>query len=141
MTYLKPPALTRRLVNPLVSRLRTGGVATLTVPGRSTGRPRAVPVIPVEVDGVSYLVSPFGESDWVRNLRKAGTGQLRGKAKTEVVRAAELPVAQRPPIIAAYRKGARSDVDRYFTRLPDPADHPVFRITPAGGGPQTREDG
>jgi hypothetical protein len=71
MTCLKPPALTRRLVNTLVSRLRTGGVATLTVPGRSTGRPRAVPVIPVEVDGASYLVSPFGESDWVRNLRKA----------------------------------------------------------------------
>jgi deazaflavin-dependent oxidoreductase (nitroreductase family) len=140
MTYVKPPAFTRRLVNPLVSRLRTGGVATLTVVGRSSGRPRTVPVIPVEVDGVSYLVSPYGESDWVRNLRRAGTGQLCGKAKTEAFRATELPVAQRPPIITAYRKGARSDVDRYFTRLPDPADHPVFRIAPASSQPQPGED-
>jgi len=93
------------------------------------------------VDGVSYLVSPYGESDWVRNLRRAGTGQLCGKAETEAFRATELPVAQRPPIIAAYRKGARSDVDRYFTRLPDPADHPVFRIAPASSQPQPGEDG
>ena len=130
MTYVKPPAFTRRLVNPLVSRLRAGGVATLTVVGRSSGRPRTVPVIPVEVDGVSYLVSPYGESDWVRNLRRAGTGQLCGKAKTEAFRATELPVAQRPPIIAAYRKGDRSDVgpvlhsaarSRRPSRLPDRA--------------------
>jgi deazaflavin-dependent oxidoreductase (nitroreductase family) len=140
VTYLKPPAFTRRVVNPLVSRLRTGGVATLTVVGRSSGRPHTVPVIPVEANGVSYVVSPFGESDWVRNLRQAGSGQLAGKDRTESIRATELPVAQRPPIIAAYRKGARRDVDRYFTRLPDPADHPVFRITPASRQ-QARENG
>ena len=32
MAYLEPPAFTRHVVNPLVSRLQTGGVATLTVP-------------------------------------------------------------------------------------------------------------
>ncbi len=63
------------------------------------------------------------------------------RPRTEVVRATELPVAQRPPIIVAYRKGARSDVDWYFARLPDPGDHPAFRITPASSQPQTREDG
>ena len=35
MAYLEPRAVTRHVVNPLVSRLQTGGVATLTVPGRS----------------------------------------------------------------------------------------------------------
>jgi deazaflavin-dependent oxidoreductase (nitroreductase family) len=130
MTYLKPPAVTRHLVNPLLSRIRPRGVATLTVLGRSSGRPRTVPVIPVEVGGVRYLVSPYGQSEWVRNLRTAGTGQLRGKATAETFRAVELPVADRAPVIAAYRKGLRGDVDRYFTRLPDPADHPVFQITP-----------
>ena len=140
MTYVKPPAFTRRLVNPLVSRLRTGGVATLTVVGRSSGAPRTVPVIPVEVDGVRYLVSPFGESDWVRNLRSAGAGQLCGKSATGAFRATELPVDQRPPIIAAYRRGARRDVDRYFTRLPDPADHPVFQLAPASSQPQATDD-
>ena len=38
MTYLKPAALTRKVINPLVSVLRTGGVATLTVAGRATGQ-------------------------------------------------------------------------------------------------------
>jgi F420H(2)-dependent quinone reductase len=76
MAYLKPQAFTRHVVNPLVSRLQTGGVATLTVPGRRTRRARTVPVIPVEVEGIRYLVSPYGESDWVRNLRAAGKATL-----------------------------------------------------------------
>jgi hypothetical protein len=57
MAYLKPKAFTRHVVNPLASRLQTGGVATLTVPGRRTRRARTVPVIPVEVEGIRYLVS------------------------------------------------------------------------------------
>ena len=69
MAYLKPPAFTRRLANPLAMRLNGRGVATLTVVGRRTGVPRKVPVIPVEVEGIRYLVSPYGESEWVRNLR------------------------------------------------------------------------
>ena len=68
MAYLKPPALTRHLANPLAMRLQGRGVATLTVVGRRTGVLRKVPVIPVEVDGSRYLVSPYGESEWVRNL-------------------------------------------------------------------------
>lgn len=71
MPYLKPPALTRHLANVFAMRLGGPGVATLTVPGRRTGEPRKVPVIPVHVDGMRYLVSPYGECDWVRNLRVA----------------------------------------------------------------------
>ena len=85
MAYLKPPAFTRHVVNPLVSRLQTGGVATLTVPGRRTGRARTVPVIPVEVGGIRYLVSPYGESQWVGNLRAAGKATLARKGKVETV--------------------------------------------------------
>ena len=51
MAYVKPPAFTRRVVNPVVPRLNPGGVATLTVPGRRSGKPQRVPVIPVEVGG------------------------------------------------------------------------------------------
>ena len=46
MAYLKPPALTRHLANPLAMRLQGRGVATLTVVGRRTGVPRKVPVFP-----------------------------------------------------------------------------------------------
>ena len=132
MAYLRPPAFTRHVVNPLVSRLQTGGVATLTVPGRRTGRARTVPVIPVEVEGIRYLVSPYGESQWVGNLRAAGKGTLARKGKVETVQAGEVAVPGRAAIIAAYRKVCGRAVDPCFTKLPDPGDHPVFRVDEIG---------
>jgi hypothetical protein len=45
--------------------------------------------------------------------------------------AAEVPVEQRAPIIAAYRPLAGRVVDGYWRKLPDDADHPVFALTPA----------
>jgi deazaflavin-dependent oxidoreductase (nitroreductase family) len=130
MAYLKPPAFTRHLANPLAMRLSARGVATLTVVGRRTGEPRKVPVIPVEIGRNRYLVSPYGESDWVRNLRTAGTGELSRKGHSEIFHAAEVPVDKRGDIIARYREVAGSLVDRCFTKLPDPTDHPVFQVRP-----------
>jgi deazaflavin-dependent oxidoreductase (nitroreductase family) len=129
MAYLKPPAFTRHLANPLAMRLNARGVATLTVVGRRTGDLRKVPVIPVEVSRSRYLVSPYGESDWVRNLRAAGKGELSSKGQTEVFHASEVPIEQRGAIIARYREVAGSAVGGYFTRLPDPKDHPVFKLS------------
>jgi len=128
MAYLKPPALTRHLANPLAMRLRARGVVTLTVVGRRTGEPHRVPVIPVEVDGSRYLVSPYGESDWVRNLRAAGKGELRSKGRTEVFAASEVRVAERGDIIARYLDVAGNTVGPYFVKLPDARDHPVFLV-------------
>jgi deazaflavin-dependent oxidoreductase (nitroreductase family) len=127
MAYLKPPAVTRRLANPLAMRLNGHGVATLTVVGRRTGVPRRVPVIPVDVDGSRYLVSPYGESEWVRNLRTAGKGELSRKGRTEGFQAVEVPVDQRGPVIARYREVAGRVVRSSFAKLPDARDHPVFR--------------
>lgn len=70
---------------------------------------------------------PLGESDWVRNLRAAGAGELSSKGRTEVFYATEVPVDEREAIIARYRDVAGSHVDPYFTKLPDPKDHPVFQ--------------
>ncbi len=137
MTYVKPPAFTRRIVNPIVSKRNPGGVATLTVPGRRSGLPRRVPVIPVMVDDTQYLVSAYGNSQWVRNLRASGVAELsrRGQA-TVVARAVEVPVADRAPVITAYRNVASRAVDSFFTRMPDPRDHPVFQLTSADAPPE-----
>jgi deazaflavin-dependent oxidoreductase (nitroreductase family) len=132
MAYLKPQAFTRHVVNPLVSRLQTGGVATLTVPGRRTGRAHTVPVIPVEAGGIRYLVSPYGETQWVRNLRAAGQATLTRKGKVETFQASEVTVPGRAAIIGAYRKVCGRTVDPCFTKLPDPSDHPVFRLDEIG---------
>jgi len=128
MAYLKPPAFTRHLANPLAMRLSARGVATLTAVGRHTGEPRKVPVIPVAVAGSRYLVAPYGESDWVRNLRAAGRGELSRKGQTETFQAAEIPVDEREIVIARYREVAGNFVGPCFTKLPDPKDHPVFQV-------------
>ena len=36
---------------------------------------------------------------------------------------------ERPPILDAYREKAGRAVESHFKALPDPADHPVFRIS------------
>lgn len=135
MPYLKPSGLTRKVVNPLVSRLRLGGVETLTVTGRRSGRPRSVPVLPVQVGSRRYLVAPYGESDWVRNLRAAGEGELRGHGAARHFTAHELPAGQRGEVISAYRRAAGRTVERCFRSLPDPGAHPVFEIEPGPGTP------
>jgi deazaflavin-dependent oxidoreductase (nitroreductase family) len=132
VAYLAPPWLTRRVFNPLAMRLGISGVQTITVQGRRSGEPMRVPVIPVEHAGARYLVSTRGESDWVRNLRAAGGGELTRRGRAQRFSADEVPVADRPPVIAAYRAKVGRQVEGYWKALPDPADHPVFLIDAEG---------
>ena len=124
MAYLKPALFAKRVFNPIALRFGLGGAEGLVVRGRTTRQPQRVPVIPVEHEGERYLVSTRGESEWVRNIRAAAGGEIDGQA----FRAVEIPVEQREPIIAAYREVAGKTVAGYWKKLPDPADHPVFRI-------------
>lgn len=124
MAYLKPAAFAKRVFNPIALRFGIGGAKGLVVRGRVSRQPQRVPVIPVEHEGERYLVSTRGESEWVRNIRDAAGGEIEGKP----FRAVEIPVEQREPIIAAYREVAGKTVAGYWKKLPDPADHPVFRI-------------
>lgn len=131
----KPPitrsralALLRRVAGPIW--LRAGLTAVLEVPGRRTGRPAHVTVFPIEVDGKAYLLSQYGVSDWVRNLRAAGRGELRRKGGSQAFTAVEVGDAERDRVYAAFQakvpKGARRDSDQ----LPAAANHPVFRMDP-----------
>lgn len=88
---------------------------------------------PIEHGGEVYLVSPRGETDWVRNLRAAGAGELRRRSGAKSFDAAEVPDAAKPPIIGAYlrRYGWFPAVRAPFKALPEPSQHPVFLITPA----------
>lgn len=139
MAYLKPNAFTRKVFNPLALRTGVSGSRPLAVVGRRTGQRHEVPVIPVEHGGHRYVVCPRGEAEWVRNVRAAGEVELgrrrrsradpaARKGSAERLRATEVPVAERGPIIEAYRAKAGRAVASYWEQLPDPADHPVFRL-------------
>jgi deazaflavin-dependent oxidoreductase (nitroreductase family) len=128
--YLKPSWLISWVLNPLLMWL--GAVPTLRVRGRRTGNWRSVPVNVLEVDGERYLVAPRGETDWVRNLRAAGGGQLQYGRRTESFTAVEVPDEEKPRLIAAYLDRWGNQVKSQFDALPDPADHPTFRLESGG---------
>ncbi len=69
------------MLNRPVGWLTRHGVSVLgsrepRVVGRRSGAVRTTVVNLVDVDGGRYLVAPRGTTQWVRNLRAVGTGQL-----------------------------------------------------------------
>jgi hypothetical protein len=124
MAYLKPNTYISKVLNPIAMRFRLFGSTELAVPRRRSGGTQKVPVFPIEVDGSHYVVSARGESEWVRNLRAAGRVELGGRPFT----VAEVPVAESEHIIDVYRKKAGRAVAGFWKKLPDPADHPTFRL-------------
>jgi hypothetical protein len=126
MAYLKPPWFVTNVVNRIARLSGVGGSQTLTITRRSSGEPQRIPVVVPVVDGVRYLVSTRGESEWVRNVRANPVVMLG----SDRYRACEVPVDGRGPIIAAYRPLAGKVVEQYWRELPDDADHPVFALAP-----------
>lgn len=146
--YLAPDGFTRHVMNPLVARLTRWGLSVkgsrvLEVRGRSSGEMRSNVVNLLTVDGVRYLVAPRGETQWVRNLRAAGSGTLRVGRRVEPFAATELADADKPPILRAYLKAWAWEVGKFFDGLkassPDEdlrtaaPGFPVFRIDPVSG--------
>lgn len=123
--YIPPGWFARNVLNRLAS---LSGVPVLAVRGRSSGEWRTVPVNVLEHDGARYLVAPRGETDWVRNLRAAGQGELRRRGWRERIRATEVSDEQKPAIVDAYRARWDRQVRKQFDALPDLSAHPVFRI-------------
>ncbi len=130
MAYLKPPWFTAKIFNKVAMATGVAGCETLTVTRRS-GHHQQIPVITVEVGGTKYLVSTRGESQWVRNVRATPKVTLTTQAGAVEFLSREIPVDQREPVLAAYRIKAGKTVEGYFAKLPNPADHPVFALTPA----------
>src|ERR1700687_2056286 len=79
--------------------ISVNGTTLITVPGRKTGQPRSTPITMVELDGQRYIQSPFGNVDWVRNLRAAGQATLSWGRRHETVTVTELSPEQAAPII------------------------------------------
>ena len=107
--YVRPGWFTQHVFNPIVALLARAGVSVwgsreLRVRGRKTGEWRTTPVNLLTYEGDRYLVAPRGVTQWVRNLRAIGEGELRVGRRTEGFRATELPDEEKPPILRAYLK-------------------------------------
>ncbi|MFD8810748.1 nitroreductase family deazaflavin-dependent oxidoreductase [Streptomyces sp. NPDC059627] len=119
--------------------LSLAGSAELSVRGRKSGKMQRVPVNPHTFDGTQYLVSARGNSQWVRNIRAAGGGELRVGRKVREFTVAELPDAEKLPVLRTYLEKWGWEVKQYFPGVTAKssddelvaagADHPVFRVT------------
>jgi len=93
------------------------GSRVLTVRGRTSGEPRSNPVNLLELDGERYLVAPRGNTQWVRNARAAGTGELRLGQRIEQVELVELPAGDRVPVLRVYLQRWGWEVGRFVEGL------------------------
>jgi len=118
------------------------GSRVLAVRGRKSGEWRTTPVNPLRLaDGSRYLVAPRGNTQWVRNLRAAGTGELRLGRKAEPFAATEIADDAKPAILRAYLKHWKWEVGVFFdgvdAKAPEAklreiaSGYPIFRIEPA----------
>jgi deazaflavin-dependent oxidoreductase (nitroreductase family) len=72
-----------------------GPNALITIRGRKSGLPRTTPLAVIKVGGRRWVWAPWGEVQWVRNLRAAGRATLTVRGRQEEVTATELDPAQR----------------------------------------------
>lgn len=142
-SFQEPGWFTARVFNPIVAWLTRRGLSVagsrvLEVKGRKSGQWRRTPVNLLVHEGERYLVAPRGHTQWVRNMRAGGGGQLLLGKQVEVFHATEVPVDERPPILRAYLKKWKWEVGAFFDGVgPDSdesellriaPDHPVFRL-------------
>src|SRR5438034_11760419 len=97
----------RRLRNKLVKSLLRVGLGPrhtymLTVHGRRTGRPCTTPVTLVEEGGQRWLVAPYGEVAWVRNLRAAGKATISRGGHTKLITVREIAADEAAPVLKMY---------------------------------------
>jgi len=92
------------VLNPLIRRLLGAGMpfgpnVLLTVRGRTSGVPRTFPVAVMEAGGRRFVLSPFGEVNWVRNLRAAGEAVVSSGGRQESFDGVEIPPEEGGPIL------------------------------------------
>lgn len=133
--YVEPKRIDRYFNSTVATMTRLGisvwGSRVLAVRGRTSGEWRTTPVNLLTVDGVRYLVAPRGITQWVRNLRAAGGGELRVGRRAERFTATELADPDKGPVLRAYLKRWGWEVGRFFEGLTaDATDEQMREVAP-----------
>ncbi len=144
--YRKPDWFTKNVFNPAVALMTRAGISVwgsriLRVRGRKSGDWHSHPVNLLTYKDKQYLVAPRGLTQWVRNIRVAGGGELALGSKALPFKAVEVSDAEKIPILRAYLKRWKVEVGIFFQGVDADSpeaelrriapDHPVFRIDPA----------
>jgi len=134
--YVIPTTLMGRVFNESVATLTRLGISiwgsrVLYVRGRKSGEWRSTPVNPLTFEGQRYLVAPRGHTQWVRNVRAAGGGELRVGRRVEAFTATELADEQKPALLRAYLRRWKFEVGMFFEGVgPDAPEEKLLEIAP-----------
>ncbi len=143
--YQRPDWFTKHVFNRTVALLTRMGVSVwgsrvLRVRGRKSGEWRTSPVNLLTSNGKQYLVAPRGHTQWVRNIRISGEGELLLGNKAQRFRAMEIPDDEKVPILREYLRRWKFEVGIFFRGVSAESsdaelrgiapDHPVFRVDP-----------
>jgi deazaflavin-dependent oxidoreductase (nitroreductase family) len=79
----------------LVAGIPLGFNRLVTIRGRKSGLPRTTPLAVIVAGGRRWVWAPWGEVQWVRNLRAAGCATIAMRGWKEEVSATELDPTQR----------------------------------------------
>lgn len=143
--YVKP-AKNTNMFHEAVARLTKLGISVwgsrvLSVRGRTSGDMRSNPVNLLTHDGRRYLVAPRGQTQWVRNLRVAGEGELRVGRRVERFVPTELADDDKPAVLRSYLRRWKFEVGVFFDGVDAKASdeklreiapgYPIFLVTAA----------
>jgi deazaflavin-dependent oxidoreductase (nitroreductase family) len=109
------------------SGISIAGTRALRVRGRKTGKVRGAVVNVLTADGVDYLVSPRGTTQWVRNVRAAGAVEMGPRWRRRRLHATEVADSAKPELLRQY-------LDRWYWEV---KGH-VAGLTPDCGDDQFR---
>lgn len=117
--YLQPGWFTRNIFNRMVRWFTRIGISVwgsreLRVRGRKSGQWRSTPVNLMTIDDAEYLLAPRGTTQWVRNLRTAGGGELRVGRRVQAFTAAEMADDTKAPIMREYLRKWGFEVGQFF---------------------------
>jgi deazaflavin-dependent oxidoreductase (nitroreductase family) len=131
------PNRTARAANALIGWLAELGISisgtkALRVRGRKTGKLRGVVVNVLRVDGVDYLVSPRGNTQWVRNVRAAGVVDMGPRWHRRRVRITEVADAAKADLLKRYLDRWYWEVKGHIGGLtPDSGDDELHAAAPS----------
>ncbi|HEY0224874.1 MAG TPA: nitroreductase family deazaflavin-dependent oxidoreductase, partial [Mycobacterium sp.] len=117
------------------------GTRALRVRGRKTGKSRTVVINLLTVDGVDYVVSPRGNTQWARNVRAAGFVEIGPRWRRRRAEINEVGDDAKPEILRRYLARWYWQFKNYVAGLtPDSGDEqlragapsiPVFALVPS----------
>ncbi len=112
--------------------LSIAGTRALQVRGRKTGKVRGVVVNVLKVDGVDYLLSPRGTTQWVRNVRAAGVVAVGPRWHRRRLRTTEVADSAKPDLLRRYLDKWYWEVKGHIGGLtPDAGDDELQAAAPS----------